>query len=306
MTPTHTLLLQDFDAYLKLEKGLSDNTRQSYHDDACKLIGFVEAENLPLKEVTLSHLHTFVASLLDLGIAVATRSRIISGVKSFFHFLMEEQHISVNPTTLLENPRSSRKLPEILTTDEIDAMISSIDCSTPEGQRNRAILETLYSCGIRVSELTGLLISRIYADNQYLIVEGKGKKQRLVPMSETALREIRLWLEARAEFTEKPGCGDYLFISRRGTPLTRVMIFYIVRKAAEAAGVRKTISPHTMRHSFASHLLEGGANLRAIQQMLGHESIATTEIYLHIDRSALRREILTHHPRNQKSTKNRD
>ena len=298
MTPFHASLINEFNSHLRLERGLSHNTREGYCADATKLLEFIEREDLKLNDMRLAHLHTFAASLSDDGVSLTSRSRIISGTKAFFHFLHQENLIKTDPTILLENPKAPRHLPEILSVEEIDAMISTCDCSIPEGQRNRAILETLYSCGIRASELASMRLSSIFPEGEYIVVEGKGNKQRLVPMSPVTIKEINLWLEARKEFKEKPGCEDFLFISRRGTPLTRVMIFYIVKKAAQLAGVRKTISPHTLRHSFASHLLEGGANLRAIQQMLGHESIATTEIYLHIDRTALRREILAHHPRN--------
>lgn len=288
-----------FDSYLMLERGMSDNTRFAYVADVKKLLGFIESDNLTVETITLDNLHTFVAALYDLGIAMSTRARIICGIKSFFRFLMSEGLIKENPSLLLEGPQPTRKLPEVLTIDEIDAMISTIDRSTPEGQRNRAIVELIYSCGLRVSELVNMEISRLFFDQQYIVVHGKGNKERLVPISESAIREINLYLPQRYNSSVKPGDEGVLFLSRRGARLTRVMIFYIIRRAAEMAGIRKTISPHTLRHSFASHLLEGGANLRAIQQMLGHESIATTEIYIHIDRTQLRTEILKYHPRNK-------
>lgn len=294
-------LLNGFDAYLMLERGLSDNTRAAYVSDAAKFLGFVNSDGLRLDQVALTDLHAFVAALYDLGVSTATRARIVCGIKSFFRYLMAEGIITVNPSLLLEGPQPSRRLPDVLTLDEIDNMLATIDVSTPEGQRNRAIIETLYSCGLRVSELVNLEINKISIEERYVVVHGKGNKERLVPISESAISEISAYLAQRDMVNVKSGEEGILFLSRRGTRLTRVMIFYIIKRAAELAGIRKEISPHTLRHSFASHLLEGGANLRAIQQMLGHESIATTEIYIHIDRTRLRAEILAHHPRNQKS-----
>lgn len=294
-------LLNGFDAYLMLERGLSDNTRAAYVSDAAKFLGFVNSDGLRLDQVALTDLHAFVAALYDLGVSTATRARIVCGIKSFFRYLMAEGIITVNPSLLLEGPQPSRRLPDVLTLAEIDNMLATIDVSTPEGQRNRAIIETLYSCGLRVSELVNLEINKISIEEHYVVVHGKGNKERLVPISESAISEISAYLAQRDMVNVKSGEEGILFLSRRGTRLTRVMIFYIIKRAAELAGIRKEISPHTLRHSFASHLLEGGANLRAIQQMLGHESIATTEIYIHIDRTRLRAEILAHHPRNQKS-----
>ena len=233
--------------------------------------------------------------------APASQARIVSGLKMFFKYLKMEGYIDKNPTLLLETPRLGRHLPTVLTVSEIDAMIDAIDMSKAEGQRNRAIIETLYGCGLRVSELVDLRISNIYANEGYVIVIGKGDKQRLVPISQVALDEIDKYMrDSRASVPVKRGCEDILFLNRRGNKLSRVMIFYIIRDLCEAAGIKKTVSPHTLRHSFATHLLEGGANLRAIQQMLGHESITTTEIYVHIDRTFLREEILHYHPRNCK------
>ncbi len=293
-------LTDEYAAYLMLEKGLSDNTRESYLDDLNKLKGYVGNDPKLLNDVSLDSLHNLVAELHDLGIAPSSQARIISGIKSFFRFLLLEGYIEENPSILLETPRMGRHLPEVLTVDEIDEMISCIDMSAAEGQRNRAIMETLYGCGLRVSELVNLEMANVFLDEQYIIVRGKGDKERMVPMSEVSINEIKLYLEDRALLDIKPGEENYLFLNRRGRHLTRVMIFYIIKKLCELAGIRKTISPHTMRHSFATHLLEGGANLRAIQQMLGHESIATTEIYLHMDRRLLRQEILLHHPRNMR------
>lgn len=289
----------DYEAYLMLERGLSQNTREAYLTDISKLLGFLGVEGIKLRDVELPTLHAFVASLYDIGISSRSQARIISGIKSFFRFLKSEGYIESNPTLLLEGTGKHRHLPEVLRIDEIDSMIDTIDMTKPEGQRNRAIIETLYSCGLRVSELVDLEISNIYAADQYVIVHGKGDKERLVPISDSALREIAAYLEQRAHIPVKRGEENILFLNRRGHRLTRVMIFYIIKDLAARAGIRKTISPHTLRHSFATHLLEGGANLRAIQQMLGHEDIGTTEIYLHVDRSRLREEVLLHHPRNK-------
>lgn len=292
------MVLKQYTAYLILERGLSDNTRECYLSDAQKLLSYLNDNNLGLKDVTLDHLHNFIADLHDLGISSRSQARIISGIKSFFRFLSLEKIIESNPTILLESPRIGRKLPEVLTIEEIDEMISCVDLSTNEGQRNRAIIETLYSCGLRVSELINLEINKIFLDEEYIVIKGKGEKERIVPISPSAIHEIKLYLEDRKYLNIKPGEENILFLNRRGRRLTRVMIFYIIKQLAELAGIRKEISPHTLRHSFATHLLEGGANLRAIQQMLGHESITTTEIYIHIDRTRLREEILTFHPRN--------
>ena len=276
---------------------MSDNTRAAYRSDVEKLVCYLADGSTTLGDVTLDTLHNFAADLHDLGISPRSQARIVSGVKSFFKFLKNQQFIEHNPARMLENPQVGLHLPEVLTVAEIDAMLAAIDLATPEGQRNRAIVETLYSCGLRVSELVNLEIGKVFVDEGYVIVTGKGSKERVVPISESALREISAWMDHRADIDIKPGEEQMLFVSRRGKRLTRVMIFYIIKRLAELAGIRKEISPHTLRHSFATHLLEGGANLRAIQQMLGHESIATTELYLHLDRSHLREEILQHHPR---------
>ena len=295
--PTMSRLLDSYDAYLLLERGMSDNTRAAYRSDVEKLVCYLADGVTTLGDVTLDTLHNFAADLHDLGISPRSQARIVSGVKSFFKFLKNQQFIEHNPARMLENPQVGLHLPEVLTVAEIDAMLEAIDLATPEGQRNRAIVETLYSCGLRVSELVNLEIGKVFVDEGYVIVTGKGSKERVVPISESALREISAWMDDRADIDIKPGEEQMLFVSRRGKRLTRVMIFYIIKRLAELAGIRKEISPHTLRHSFATHLLEGGANLRAIQQMLGHESIATTELYLHLDRSHLREEILQHHPR---------
>jgi integrase/recombinase XerD len=233
------------------------------------------------------------------GIGARSQARVISGVKSFFRFLKLEGFIEEDFSESLEMPRLGRQLPSILSVDEINAMIESIDLTVPEGQRNRAIIEVLYSCGLRVSELVGLRISQLYLDDEYICVEGKGGKQRLVPISAQAIREIEQYMLVRAKQKIKPGEEDYLFLNRRGSHMTRVMVFYIVRNLCDLCGIKKRVSPHTLRHSFATHLLENGANLRAIQSMLGHESITTTEIYVHLDRHFLRHEIIAHHPRNK-------
>lgn len=295
-----SMLLQRFSSHLLLERGVAANTAEAYMRDVEKLVAWLADTPLTLDEVALTDLQYFAAAMSDLGISPRSLARIISGVKNFFHWLRAEDYLAFDPTLLLESPRIGRHLPEILSLEDIDAMVASIDMSTFEGVRNRAIMETLYGCGLRVSELVNLPMSRLYLDDEYVIVLGKGTKERLVPMSSVAVEAIREYLPLRAEIPLKAGEDDMLFVSKRGRRLTRMMVFYIVTRLAEAAGVRKDVSPHTLRHSFATHLLEGGANLRAIQQMLGHESIATTEIYLHLDRSRLRSEILNHHPRNMR------
>lgn len=289
-----------FASHLLLERGLAQNSVAAYTEDVNKLLRYLASESIKVEDVTLNDLQAFAASIYDLGIAPRTLARIISGMKSFFKWLHSEGLIKHNPTILFDGPKVGRKLPEILSVEDIDTMIANINVSTFEGLRNLAIIETLYGCGLRVSELTNLEISKIFFAEQYLIVRGKGSKERLVPMSGAAIEAIRDYMMEREYVDIKPGEENILFVSKRGKRLTRMMIFYIVTRLAEAAGIRKTISPHTLRHSFATHLLEGGANLRAIQQMLGHESIATTEIYLHLDRTYLRREILDHHPRNRR------
>lgn len=291
-------VIDAYEAYLILERGLSDNTREAYVRDVGKLVRYLETEKVTLREVTTDTLRAFAADLFELGISPRTQARIVSGIKSFFRFLKLEGYLDSNPSLLLESPALRRHLPEVLRVDEIDAMIGAIDMEKAEGQRNRAIMETLYGCGLRVSELINLEISKLYFDEQFIMVHGKGDKERIVPISPQAIREIKDYLPDRALLPVKRGEENILFLNRRGHRLTRVMIFYIIKQLAEAAGIRKEVSPHTLRHSFATHLLEGGANLRAIQQMLGHEDISTTEIYLHIDRSMLRAEILAHHPRN--------
>lgn len=296
---TEPSVIREFRQYLMLEKSLSPNTIQAYTDDVSKLLSYLEGESVSLESVNIETLHTFIATLSDLGISARSQGRIISGIRAFFQFLVTDGRISDNPSEMIELPKIGFHLPEVLTLDEIDRTIGSIDRTAPEGQRNRAILETLYSCGLRVSELCGLRISELYLKEGFIKVTGKGSKQRLVPISGKAIKEIELYFEDRCHINIKKGYEDYLFISyRTGMPLSRIMIFNIVKRHTRMAGITKNVSPHTFRHSFATHLLEGGANLRAIQCMLGHEKIATTEIYTHIDRSRLREEIIAHHPRN--------
>ena len=297
--PDIEALLRKYNGYLRLQRGLSANTAEAYRRDVEKLTAWLAAEHTPLREVTYPALEQFTAALFELGIAETTRKRIVSGIKSFFHFLRISDFIAEDPSLLLETPRPGLHLPEVLTLSEIDALIAAIDPDSAEADRNRAIMETLYGCGLRVSELTNLEIGRINFAEGFITVLGKGSKERIVPMSPVAADRIQEYLHgSRTEVKIKPGEEGILFLNRRGHRLTRQMIFTIVRRLAEAAGVTKTISPHTMRHSFATHLLEGGANLLSIQQMLGHESVATTEIYIHLDTSHLREEILLHHPRN--------
>ena len=289
-----------FRVYLRMEKGMSRNTELGYLGDVDKLFSFLRGEK-SVVEVEECDLHNMVCCLRDIGMSPASQARIVSALKTFFKFLKAEGYIDKSPAELLETPRLGRHLPTVLSVEEIDSMIAAIDMSKAEGQRNRAIVETLYGCGLRVSELVGLKMSQVYAQEGFVVVTGKGDKQRIVPISPVALEEIARYIEEYRSFlTVKRGNEDVLFLNRRGSKLTRVMIFYIIKGLCEAAGIRKDISPHTLRHSFATHLLEGGANLRAIQQMLGHESITTTEIYVHIDRSMLREEILHYHPRNMK------
>jgi integrase/recombinase XerD len=294
-------IINKYEIYLSLEKRLSGNTSEAYFDDLNKLLQFTANEgDVDIFTLTYKDLQHFVAQLNDRGITARSQARIVSGIKSFYRFLFMEKLIANDPTELLESPKTGCKLPEVLTLNEINRLIDMIDLSKPEGHRNRAMLEVLYSCGLRVSELVSLKYSEVYFDEQFVIVRGKGDKQRLVPISQKALDEIHNYLIDRNIINTKKGFEDTLFLNRRGTCLTRVMVFHIIKEQAQLAGIIKNISPHTLRHSFATHLLEGGANLRAIQMMLGHENITTTEIYTHIDREFLRREIIAHHPRNRR------
>lgn len=297
------LIIRKYQQYLKLEKSLSANTFDAYMTDLQKLLHFLHGEDIELLHVTLDDLQHFAAGLHDIGIHPRSQARILSGIKSFFHFLVIADYLEADPSELLEGPKIGFKLPEVLTVEEIDRIISAVDVSTNEGHRNRAILETLYSCGLRVSELCNLKLSDLYFEEGFIKVEGKGSKQRLVPISPRAIKEIKFWLIDRNQWRIKKDFEDYVFLARWGKGISRIMVFHMIKELAQEAGITKNISPHTFRHSFATHLLEGGANLRAIQCMLGHESIATTEIYTHIDRNMLRSEIIEHHPRNIKYRK---
>lgn len=297
---TPELIIKKYQQYLKLEKSLSKNTLEAYMTDLDKLLNFLNIERIEILDVCLDDLERFSAGLHDIGIHPRSQARILSGIKSFFHFLIMADYLEADPSELLEGPKIGLKLPEVLTLEEIDSIIAAIDLSKNEGQRNRAILETLYSCGLRVSELTNLKISDLYFDEGFIKVEGKGSKQRLVPISPRAIKEIKLYFIDRNRGKIKKEYEDFVFLARWGKNISRIMVFHLIKELAQTAGITKNISPHTFRHSFATHLLEGGANLRAIQCMLGHESIATTEIYTHIDRSMLRSEIIEHHPRNIK------
>lgn len=299
-------IIKKYNQYLKLEKGLSLNTLEAYNADITKLLVFLEDENIELLNTTPEDLEQFIAGLHDIGITARSQARIMSGIKSLFGFLMLEKIIEKDPSELIDSPRIGFKIPEVLSIQEIDSIIAAVDLSKKEGQRNRALLETLYSCGLRVSELITLKLSDLYLDDEFIRVEGKGQKQRLVPISKKAIKEIQFYMVDRHLVTAKKGHEDFLFLSRRGTHLSRIMIFHIIKELADEVGIIKIISPHTFRHSFATHLLEGGANLRAIQMMLGHESITTTEIYTHIDRSRLRSEIIEHHPRNIKAREKKE
>ena len=296
----HQQLLRRYNQYLRLERAFSDNTLEAYLKDLEKLFNYYEAEGIDFRAVTTEQLQHFSATLMDVGITPRSISRILSGVRSFYKFLCLEREIENDPCELLESPARGEHLPDVLSVEEIDRLIATIDMSKDEGQRDRAILETLYSCGLRVSELCGLRISDLYLDEGFIRVHGKGKKERLVPISPRAVQELELWFVDRERINVKAGHEDAVFVSfRRGTSLSRITVFHIIKVLCEQAGIRTTVSPHTFRHSFATHLLEGGANLWAIQEMLGHEDIGTTEIYMHIDRHHLREQILLHHPRNQ-------
>ena len=292
-------MIRRYKMYLQLEKAVSPNTLDAYLRDLEKLRQFAQDEGKELTDITYEDLQTFIAGLKDIGIHPRSQARIVSGIRQFYQFLVLEDVLENDPTRLLAQPKIGEHLPEVLTVDEIDRLIDSIDLTTDEGQRNRAILETLYSCGLRVSELVNLKFQDIYPKEGFIRVEGKGSKQRLVPISERALKEINAYLPDRDALTIKPGYESYLFLTQPGKPLSRITVFHIVKVQAELAGIQKVISPHTFRHSFATHLLEGGAHLRAIQEMLGHESIRATEIYTHLDRESLRQQILTCHPRSK-------
>lgn len=292
--------IRGFQDYLKLERSLSANSIESYSRDIDKLKQFIEIQNTIINPelITLQHLRSFLQWINELGIIPSSQARILSGIKSFYKFMLMEDLITSDPTELLESPKVQRKLPDTLSYDEINKLIAAIDLSKPDGPRNKAILEMLYSCGLRVSELTELKLSNLYLDIEFIKVTGKGSKERLVPISQTAITALQQWLQhSRVHVAIKKGEDDIVFLNRRGTRLTRVFIFMLIKQLAEAIGLKKTISPHTFRHSFATHLIEGGADLRAVQDMLGHESITTTEIYTHLDRDYLKSTIIQYHPR---------
>ena len=293
-------IVKGYVRYLKLQRGMSGNTLDAYQRDLRKLLDYLEHENKNVREVELEDLEHFSASLHDIGIGARSQCRILSGVRSFFRFLQLDGFRDDDPTELLESPQIGDHLPEVLSLEEVDRLEASIDLSKWEGHRNRAIIEVLFSCGLRVSELVNLKLSDLYIEEEFVKVLGKGSKERLVPISKKAIRELDFWFDDRSHMNIKPGEEDYVFLNRRGAHLTRTMILIMIKHQAEVAGIQKTISPHTLRHSFATALLEGGADLRVIQALLGHESIGTTEIYTHIDTSMLRQEILEHHPRNMK------
>lgn len=293
-----------FKNYLRLEKSLSSNSIDAYLSDLEKLISYLDFKQLDLspKQIELAHLQDFLKWVTELGLSARSQARLISGIKAFYKYLLLENYLENDPTALLDSPKLGTKLPVALSIQEIDAMINQIDLSKPEGERNKAMLETLYGCGLRVSELINLKLSNIYVDEGFIKVTGKGDKERLVPIGSQALKQISIYVNlSRVHLEIQKGFEDFVFLNRRGKVLTRTMVFLITKDLAARAGIRKNISPHTFRHSFATHLVEGGANLRAVQEMLGHESIITTEIYTHLDRNYLKEEILVHHPR---STKN--
>ena len=299
---SQTKLLRAYQRYLKLQRGYSANTLDAYEHDLQKLLDYLNGEGKDVLDVQLEDLQHFAAGLHDIGIHARSQCRILSGVRAFYRFLQLDGYRDDDPTELLESPVLGEHLPEVLSAEEVDQLENSIDLSKWEGQRNRTIIEVLFSCGLRVSELINLKLSDLYLNEQYIRVLGKGSKERLVPISPRAIRELKNWFVDRNLMNIKAGEEDYVFLNRRGGHLTRVMILIMIKRQAETAGIQKTISPHTLRHSFATALLEGGADLRAIQAMLGHESIGTTEIYTHIDMTTLRQQILEHHPRNKKVT----
>ena len=291
-------MLDRFKRYLLLERGFSDNTREAYLRDVRQFFEFINSEGLGVCEVTLEDLHRFTWQLHDVGISARSIARIHSGLRSFYSYILLEGMIETNPTALLESPKKGVRLPEVLSTAEIDSILSVIDLSLLEGQRDKAVIELLYSCGLRVTELCNLKMHDLFLEEGFMRVVGKGNKERLVPMSPKAVKELGLWFATRNIILPKAGEEDYVFLSvRRRQHLSRITVFHNLRLYAERAGIKKTISPHTLRHSFATHLLEGGANLRVIQAMLGHEQISTTEIYTHIDRSMLKQQVLSYFPR---------
>jgi integrase/recombinase XerD len=294
--------IKDFVSYLKIEKGLAENSILAYQNDVDKLKEFAATSSKLPDQLSYEDLKQFLSTLFDLGLSARSQARIISGIKQFYGFLILENLTKIDPSELLEQPKLGRKLPEVLTIEEIDALLNAIDLSKNEGHRNRAMLETLYSCGLRVSELVGLRFSDLFFEEGFIRVIGKGNKERLVPVSPQVQKEIDIYQQhIRNHLNIQKGSENIVFLNRRGAQLTRVMVFTIIKNLAESIGLKKNISPHTFRHSFATHLIEGGANLRAIQEMLGHESITTTEIYTHLDQRFLRDAILSFHPRNAKA-----
>ncbi|BAX81530.1 MAG: site-specific tyrosine recombinase XerD [Labilibaculum antarcticum] len=297
-----TTTIENFKTYLTLEKNLSKNSVDAYINDITKLTTFFREKNMEVapEEVILQHLKDFVAWINDAGTSPRTQARVISGIKAFFKYLLLEEIIEKNPTALLEAPKIGRKLPDTLTTDEIDILVKAVDMNKAEGQRNRAILETLYSCGLRVSELIDLRVSNLHFRMGFIKIHGKGNKERLIPIGKKAKKEIKIYLKSfRGKLNIDKESEDILFLNRRGRKLSRVMIFTIIKNLSKKVGLKKNVSPHTFRHSFASHLVEGGADLRAVQEMLGHESILTTEIYTHLDREYLKETIKNFHPRSK-------
>jgi integrase/recombinase XerD len=293
--------IKGFQAYLKLEKGLSDNSIEAYSRDIEKLQQYadVQPNKLSPEVFSLNDLRLFINWVNELGMIPSSQARILSGIKSFYKYLLVEDIIKNNPAELLESPKKQRKLPDTLSYQDINKLISAIDLSKSDGARNKAIIEVLYSCGLRVSELTELKLSNLYLDIEFIKVIGKGNKERLVPMGGVAIKALKIWIEnVRVHVPIKKGEEDMVFLNRRGSRLSRVYIFMLIKQLAELAGIKKSISPHTLRHSFATHLVEGGADLRAVQEMLGHESITTTEIYTHLDREYLKETIISYHPRN--------
>lgn len=296
-----TNILKAYQRYLKLERNYSTNTVDAYIHDIKSLLDYCLDISKNVLQLQLEDLQSFAATIHEKGIGPTSQARILSGVRSFYRYLLLDGYIDADPSELLESPNLGKHLPEVLSTQEVDKLENVIDLTTKEGQRNKAIIEVLFSCGLRVSELVNLKLSQLFLDEGFVQVIGKGRKERLVPISQRAIKELNLWFYDRKQLNIKTGEEDYVFLNRRGSHLTRTMILIMIKKEAEKAGIKKTISPHTMRHSFATALLQGGADLRAIQAMLGHEDIGTTEIYTHIDITTLRQEILEHHPRNIKS-----
>ena len=291
---------REYTMYLKMERGLSENTVQAYLRDLDKLFSYFNAKEIEPVHATLDDLRSFVQACFTTDSNSRTQARVIAGIRSFYRFLLYHNYLDQDPSELLEGPRKELHLPQVLSVDEIDRLVAAIDMSSHEGHRNRAMLEVLYGSGLRVSELVNLKLSNIYADEHYMLIEGKGSKQRLVPLSPESEEWLSYWYQERATWPIRPGAEDYVFLNRRGAPLTRVMVFTIIKRLCAQAGIQKTISPHTLRHSFATHMLQNGADLRIIQQLLGHEDITTTEIYTHVEVQDLRRAILQYHPANQR------